>query len=228
MSYQILIKDLPVQERPRERLLQYGPEYLSNRELLAILLETGTRNQSVFVLADQLIAHFGSLRALACATYEEMAEIKGIGPAKAARVIAAFELTKRLSNSSLEVREVIRSPQDAADIVMDEMSLLDREHFVILMLNTKHAVIAKKVVSIGHLNASLVHPRELFKDVIKKSSAAVILVHNHPSGDPTPSEDDIRVTQRLCEAGRLLGISVLDHIVIGDKSYVSFREQGLI
>lgn len=228
MSYQVLIKDLPVQERPRERLLQYGPEYLSNRELLAILLETGTRNQSVFALADQLIAHFGSLRALACATYEEMAEIKGIGPAKAARVIAAFELTKRLSNSSLEVREVIRSPQDAADIVMDEMSLLDREHFVILMLNTKHAVIAKKVVSIGHLNASLVHPRELFKDVIKKSSAAVILVHNHPSGDPTPSEDDIRVTQRLCEAGRLLGISVLDHIVIGDKSYVSFREQGLI
>jgi DNA repair protein RadC len=228
VSYQILIKDLPVQERPRERLLQYGPEYLSNRELLAILLETGTRNQSVFALADQLIAHFGSLRALACATYEEMAEIKGIGPAKAARVIAAFELTKRLSNSSLEVREVIRSPQDAADIVMDEMSLLDREHFVILMLNTKHAVIAKKVVSIGHLNASLVHPRELFKDVIKKSSAAVILVHNHPSGDPTPSEDDIRVTQRLCEAGRLLGISVLDHIVIGDKSYVSFREQGLI
>lgn len=228
MSNQILIKDLPVQERPRERLLQYGPEYLSNRELLAILLETGTRNQSVFALADQLIAHFGSLRALACATYEEMAEIKGIGPAKAARVIAAFELTKRLSNSSLEVREVIRSPQDAADIVMDEMSLLDREHFVILMLNTKHAVIAKKVVSIGHLNASLVHPRELFKDVIKKSSAAVILVHNHPSGDPTPSEDDIRVTQRLCEAGRLLGISVLDHIVIGDKSYVSFREQGLI
>ena len=228
MSYQILIKDLPVQERPREGLLQYGPEYLSNRELLAILLETGTRNQSVFALADQLIAHFGSLRALACATYEEMAEIKGIGPAKAARVIAAFELTKRLSNSSLEVREVIRSPQDAADIVMDEMSLLDREHFVILMLNTKHAVIAKKVVSIGHLNASLVHPRELFKDVIKKSSAAVILVHNHPSGDPTPSEDDIRVTQRLCEAGRLLGISVLDHIVIGDKSYVSFREQGLI
>ncbi|NLM69790.1 MAG: DNA repair protein RadC [Firmicutes bacterium] len=224
----MLIKDLPVQERPRERLLQYGPEYLSNRELLAILLETGTRNQSVFALADQLIAHFGSLRALACATYEEMAEIKGIGPAKAARVIAAFELTKRLSNSSLEVREVIRSPQDAADIVMDEMSLLDREHFVILMLNTKHAVIAKKVVSIGHLNASLVHPRELFKDVIKKSSAAVILVHNHPSGDPTPSEDDIRVTQRLCEAGRLLGISVLDHIVIGDKSYVSFREQGLI
>ena len=228
MSDQFLTKDFPVQERPRERLLQYGPEYLSNRELLAILLETGTRNQSVFALADQLIAHFGSLRALACATYEEMAEIKGIGPAKAARVIAAFELTKRLSNSSLEVREVIRSPQDAADIVMDEMSLLDREHFVILMLNTKHAVIAKKVVSIGHLNASLVHPRELFKDVIKKSSAAVILVHNHPSGDPTPSEDDIRVTQRLCEAGRLLGISVLDHIVIGDKSYVSFREQGLI
>jgi len=228
VTYHILIKDLPEHERPRERLLQYGSEYLSNRELLAILLQTGTKNQSVFSLADQLISHFGSLKELACATFEEMSAIKGIGPAKAARILAAFELAKRLSNSSLEVREVICSPQDAADIVMDEMSLLDREHFVIIMLNTKHAVIAKKVVSIGHLNASLVHPRELFKDVIKRSSAAIILVHNHPSGDPTPSEDDIRVTHRLCEAGRLLGISVLDHIIVGDKRYVSFREQGLI
>ena len=228
VTYRILIKDLPEHERPRERLLQYGSEYLSNRELLAILLQTGTKNQSVFSLADQLISHFGSLKELACATFEEMSAIKGIGPAKAARILAAFELAKRLSNSSLEVREVICSPQDAADIVMDEMSLLDREHFVIIMLNTKHAVIAKKVVSIGHLNASLVHPRELFKDVIKRSSAAIILVHNHPSGDPTPSEDDIRVTHRLCEAGRLLGISVLDHIIVGDKRYVSFREQGLI
>lgn len=224
MSYNVLIKDLPVQERPRERLLQYGPEYLSNRELLAILLQTGTKDQSVFGLVDQLLAHFGSLRSLAGASFEEMSVIKGIGPAKASQVLAAFEMAKRLSNSNLEVKEVIRSPQDAATIVMDEMRLLDREHFVILMLNTKHAVVARKVVSIGHLSASLVHPRELFKDIIKKSSAAVILVHNHPSGDPTPSEDDIRVTKRLCEAGELLGIQVLDHIIVGDKSYLSFCE----
>jgi DNA repair protein RadC len=228
VSFKVMIKDLPVQERPRERLLQYGPEQLSNRELLAILLQTGTQNQSVFGLVDQLMAHFGSLRDLACATYEEMTAIKGIGPAKAAQVLAAFELAKRLSNTGLEVREVIHSPQDAAEIVINEMSLLDREHFVILMLNTKHAVIARKIVSIGHLNASLVHPRELFKDVIKKSSAAVILVHNHPSGDPTPSDEDIRVTKRLCEAGELLGIKVLDHIIVAGGRYLSFREQGLI
>jgi len=223
-----MLKDLPAQERPRERLLQYGPEYLSNRELLAIILQTGTKDQSVFDLVDQLLAHFGSLPNLASATYEEMAIIKGIGPAKAAQVLAAFELAKRLNSTSLGVREVIQCPKDAATLVMDEMRLLDREHFVILMLNTKHAVIAKKVVSIGHLSASLVHPRELFKDVIKKSSAAIILIHNHPSGDPTPSEDDIKITKRLCEAGKLLGITVLDHLIVGDQRYVSLREQGII
>lgn len=189
-----MMRDLPVEERPRERLLKYGPEFLSNRELLAVLIKTGTKDQSVFVLVDKLIAHFGSLRELACSSYEEMSVIKGIGPAKASEILAAFELAKRLSNSNSQALDVINSPADAAAIVMDEMRLLDREHFVILMLNMKHRMIAKKVISIGHLSASLVHPRELFKDIIKKSSAAVILVHNHPSGDPTPSEDDISVT----------------------------------
>lgn len=228
MTYNVMIKDLPVEERPRERLLRQGPEFLSNRELLAILLKTGTKHKSVFTLVDQLIAHFGSLRGIACANYEEMAVIKGIGPAKAAQVLAAFELAKRLSNSYLQVQEIINSPADAAAVVMDEMRLLDREHFMILMLNTKHRVITRKIVSIGHLSASLVHPRELFKDVIKRSSAAVILVHNHPSGDPTPSDDDIRVTKRICEAGRLLGITVLDHLVIGDQCFISLREKGLM
>lgn len=228
MTYQVMMRDLPVEERPRERLLKNGPEFLSNRELLAVLLKTGTKDRSVLALVDQLIAHFGSLRELACASYEEMTVIKGVGPAKAGEILAAFELAKRLSNSNLQTREVINSPADAATIFMDEMRLLDREHFMILMLNTKHRVIAKKVVSIGHLSASLVHPRELFKDIIKKSSAAVILVHNHPSGDPTPSEEDIKVTSRLCEAGRLLGISVLDHLVVGDQKFVSLREQGIM
>ncbi len=223
-----MMKELPVEERPRERLSQYGPELLSNRELLAILLRTGTKDSSVFSLVDRLISHFGSIRGVACASFEELCALKGIGPAKASDILAAFELAKRLSNSDMQMREVINNPADAAGIVMDEMRLLDREHFVILMLNTKHRVIAKKIVSIGHLNASLVHPRELFKDIIKRSSAAVILVHNHPSGDPTPSKDDITITNRLCEAGRLLGIDVVDHLVVGDKKYVSFREKGLI
>ncbi len=228
MTYSVMIKDLPVEERPRERLLRQGPEFLSNRELLAILLKTGTKDRSVFTLVDQLISHFGSLRGIASANYEEMAIIKGIGPAKAAQVLAAFELAKRLSNSYLQVQEVINSPADAAAVVMDEMRLLDREHFMILMLNTKHRVIARKIVSIGHLSASLVHPRELFKDVIKRSSAAVILVHNHPSGDPTPSDDDVKVTKRICEAGRLLGITVLDHLIVGDQCFISLREKGLM
>lgn len=227
-EYNVMIKDLPFEERPRERLLMSGPEYLSNRELLAVIIKTGTKDQSVFSLVDQLIAHFGSLRELACASHEEMSQIKGIGPAKAASLLAAFELAKRVNSGNMQVQEAIKSPSDVAEFVMDEMHLLDREHFVVVMLNTKHCVIAKKVVSIGHLNASLVHPRELFKDIIKKSSAAVILVHNHPSGDPTPSREDISVTKRLCEAGDLLGIAVLDHIIVGDRRYVSFREQGII
>lgn len=228
MEYSVLIRDLPAEERPRERLLKFGPERLSNRELLALLLKTGTKDQSVFLLADKLMSHFGSLRELACASHEEMCLIKGIGPAKAGDIMAAFELAKRLSDTRLQVQEVVNSPADAASFVQCEMSLFDKEHFVILMLNTKHRIIAKKVISIGHLNASLVHPREMFKEIIRRSSAAVILAHNHPSGDPTPSEDDVNITKRLSEAGNLLGIQVLDHIIIGDNCFTSLREKGLL
>lgn len=228
MDYSVLIRDLPAAERPRERLQQLGPEHLSNRELLAVLLRTGTKNRSALQVADELLVHFTSLREIACASLEELSQIHGIGPVKASDLLAATELAKRLQSSSVENLDVINHPSDAAGLVMEEMCRLDREHFVILLLNTKHRVMAKKVVSIGHLNASLVHPRELFKDVIRRSSAAIILVHNHPSGDPTPSDEDLAVTQRLVEAGKLLGITVLDHIVVGEKKYVSLREQGLL
>ena len=157
-----------------------------------------------------------------------MQRVKGIGPAKAADILAAFELAKRLADSHMEFKGVINNPQDAAEMVLGELSLEDKEHFMIIMLNTKHRVIAKKVISIGHLNASLVHPREMFKEAIKRSSAAVILVHNHPSGDLTPSNDDISTTRRLVEVGQLLGIQVLDHIIVGDNRYLSFREKGLL
>ncbi len=228
MQYSIRIKDLPEAERPRERMERLGPEALSNRDLLAVLLRTGTRRASALQVADELMVRFPSIRELAEASVEELATVRGIGRAKAIHILAALELAKRLQDHRVSELDLISSPGDAADIVMEDMRRLDREHFVILMLNTKHRVMAKKVVSIGHLNASLVHPRELFKDVIRRSSAAVILVHNHPSGDPTPSEEDLAVTRRLAEAGKLLGISVLDHIIVGEHRYVSLREQGLL
>lgn len=224
----IKIKDLPKEERPRERLIRHGADRLANKELLAILLRTGTQKESALRLAERLLARFDSLLGLATASYEELLQIKGIGPAKATDILASFELAKRLAESRMEFQGIVNSPQDAAQMVLRELSLEDKEHFMIIMLNTKNRIIAKKTISIGHLNASLVHPREMFKEAIKRSSAAVILVHNHPSGDLTPSKDDIRTTERLKEVGHLLGIDVLDHIIIADNRYLSFREQGLL
>ncbi len=222
------MKELPQTERPRERLLTVGASQLSNRELLAILIKCGTQELSVLGLADRILVEFSSLRELSGATWEELTTVRGIGKAKAAELLAALELGRRAADSSFEVRDAISKPEDAARLVMSEMRLLDREHFVVLMLNTKHKVMAKKTISIGHLDAALVHPRELFKDAIRRSSAAVVLVHNHPSGDPTPSRDDMAVTKRLCEAGSLLGIQVLDHLVVGDNQFVSLKEQGMM
>ncbi len=222
------IKDLPKEERPRERLIRHGPDRLSNSELIAILLRTGTRRQNALALADRLLAQFDSLVGLFSASHEELQKVEGIGPAQAAVIMAAFELAKRLSESRMELKDVISTPRDAAQMVLRELSFADKEHFVIIMLNTKNRVIAKKVISIGHLNASIVHPREMFKEAIRRSSAAVILVHNHPSGDLTPSQEDIATTERLKQVGELLGIEVLDHLIVGDNRYFSFREQGLL
>ncbi|MDI9440226.1 RadC family protein [Candidatus Darwinibacter acetoxidans] len=228
MDTPIRMKDVPMEERPRERLKRHGVERLANKELLAILLRTGNRRESALSLAEKLLARFGSLPNLAAASFEELTAVRGIGPAKAADILAAFELAKRLAESRMEFQGVVNCPADAAQLVLRELSLADKEHFVIIMLNTKNRVIAKKTVSIGHLQASLVHPREMFKEAIKRSSAALILVHNHPSGDLTPSKEDISTTERLREAGAVLGIDVLDHIIVGDNRYFSFREHGLL
>jgi DNA repair protein RadC len=224
----IRMKDVPREERPRERLRRHGAERLANKELLAILLRTGNQRESALTLAEKLLARFGSLANIASASFEELVAVNGIGPAKAADILAAFELAKRLAESRMEFQGVVNSPADAAQLVLRELSLADKEHFMIIMLNTKNRVIAKKTVSIGHLQASLVHPREMFKEAIKRSSAALILVHNHPSGDLTPSREDITTTERLREAGAVLGIDVLDHIIVGDNRYFSFREHGLL
>ncbi|AWI12995.1 DNA repair protein RadC [Caldifermentibacillus hisashii] len=228
MTQQLLIKDFPKEERPRERFIHHGPSSLSNQELLAIILRTGTKNESVLQLAQRLIKEFQGLRMLMNASLEELTKIKGVGEAKAIQLLAAIELGKRIANMKNEERYVIRSPEDGANYVMEEMRFLTQEHFVCLFLNTKNEVIHKQTIFIGSLNASIVHPRELFKEAFRRSAASMICLHNHPSGNPEPSREDIEVTRRLVECGRILGVDVLDHIIIGDKRYVSLKEKGYL
>lgn len=227
-EYRVMIKDMPVELRPRERLLKEGPQHLSDIELLAIMLRTGSARASAMDLAAALLGHFGGLKQLLDVSTEELNSFKGIGPAKAAQIMAALELGRRVAVASAWDRPSIRSPENAAALVMEEMRHLDREHFWALLLNTKNQVLARETISIGTLNSSAIHPRELFKAAIRRSAAAVILVHNHPSGDPTPSQQDIEVTRRLVDAGNIIGISVLDHLVIGDNKFTSFKAKGLM
>ncbi|MBD1381198.1 RadC family protein [Metabacillus arenae] len=222
------IRDFPEDERPRERLLKDGPQSLSNHELLAILLRTGTKKESVLQLSNRLLNHFEGLRLLKEATVDEITSISGIGKAKAVQILAALELGRRISNLVYDDKYIIRSPQDGADFLMEEMRFLTQEHFVCLYLNTKNQVIHKQTIFIGSLNASIVHPREVFKEAFKRSAASLICAHNHPSGDPSPSREDIEVTKRLAECGRMIGIELLDHLIIGDRKFISLKEKGYV
>jgi len=225
------IKDLPPEIRPRERMQKYGAAALSDAELLALMIRTGTRTESALVLAQRVLKGDGGkagLEFVAGASIEELSKIKGIGLAKAIQIKAAVELGRRIMSHFRTDDKVISSPDDVKKLLMEEMRFLDREHFKIVLLNVKNRVISVENISIGSLNSSIVHPREVFKPAIKRSSAAVILVHNHPSGDPTPSREDVEVTRRLVEAGKILGIDVLDHVIFGNTNYFSFREKGLI
>ncbi len=224
----LLIRDVPPRERPRERMLQEGPRSLSNQEVLAIILRTGTKKESVLQLAGRVLAQFDGLPLLKDATVEELCEINGIGEAKAVELCAAMELGRRIHSMITEERFVIRSPEDVSKFVMEDMRFLTQEHFVCLYLNTKNQVIHRHTVFIGSLNASIVHPREVFKEAFRRSAASIICLHNHPSGDPTPSREDIEVTKRLFESGHVLGVEVLDHVIIGDRKYISLKEQGYL
>lgn len=223
-----MIKDFPSSERPRERFLSVGSHSLSNQELIALLLRTGTKNESVLQLAERLISYFDGLRLLKDASIEEIMSIKGIGEAKAIQLLAAIEIGRRMTNLCYADRYVIRSPEDCANFCMNDMRFLSQEHFVCLYLNTKNQVLHKQTIFIGSLNASIVHPREVFKEAFRRSAASIICIHNHPSGDPTPSQEDIEVTKRLIECGKIIGIDVLDHLIIGEKKYVSLKEKGYL
>lgn len=226
--YRPLIRDLPPQERPRERLAKYGPDALSTPELLAILLRTGTTHESVVSVAERVLARFDSVRDLCNAGIDELSGVHGIGPVKAIEIRAALELGKRLLMLTDEQKPTIRTAQDVVNLLMPDMRHLAREEFRVLLLNTRNQVLAARTISTGTLNASLVHPREVFREAIARASNSLICAHNHPSGDPTPSEDDLALTRRLVEAGRLIDIEVLDHVIIGDGRSVSLREKGLM
>ncbi|WP_133581103.1 RadC family protein [Aureibacillus halotolerans] len=223
-----MIRDVPLHDRPRERLAREGVKQLSTQELLAILLQTGTKDESVMQLSLRVLHSFPTLRRLQEASFLEMTAIKGIGSAKASLLSAVMELGCRLTVERGDAPVVIRSPEDAAMYVMPELKHLKQEHFVCLYLNTKNHVVEKKTVFVGSLNASIVHPREVFKEALRASAASILCAHNHPSGDPEPSREDVDVTKRLVECGRVLGIEVMDHVIIGNDSFVSLREKGYV
>ncbi len=221
------IREMPEEERPREKLLQQGPARLSNAELLALILSTGRKNETALALSQRLLGRLEGWRGLLEASLEEMMEIEGIGLAKAAQLKAVAEISQRLPQTGV-AEEVLSSPASAAEVLMPRLRYLQQEKFCVVLLNTKNMVIAVEEVTIGGLNSSLVHPREVFKRAIRRSSAAIILAHNHPSGDPSPSREDIMVTRRLIEVGDLVGIQVLDHIIIGDGRFLSLKQEGAI
>lgn len=223
------IRELPENEKPREKLLRYGKESLSNLEILSILIGSGSGGRSAMELASDILSLDRSgIKYLAECRPEELTSIKGIGTARSCEILAAAELGKRIASIPAEEKDVISSSADIASIFMERMRYYKKEHFMSLMINAKGQIIEEVEVSVGDLCSSTTHPREVFVDAVRRSAGSVVFVHNHPSGDPTPSEVDIETTRRLMEAGELLGIPVLDHIVIGDGSFVSMKAKGMI
>lgn len=213
-------------DKPRERLMIYGPDKLTNQELLSLIIGSGVRDESVYQVSDNILNQVDSIKDLRYLTLQELTRIKGIGDKKAATILAVIELAQRMHTHSLEEKIRIKSPQCVSDLLMERMRYLTQEHFVILMLNTKNVVIHEHTAFIGSLNASIVHPREIFREAIKRSAANIIAVHNHPSGCAEPSYEDIEATRRLVNVGELVGIDVLDHIIIGDGEFISIKERG--
>ncbi|HPI67576.1 MAG TPA: DNA repair protein RadC [bacterium] len=227
MSKSFTIHDLPKDERPRERLVKFGEQALSAQELLQLILGRGVAGESVAVTAQKLLAQFGSLQKLAEASIEELSFIKGIGLAKAAQIKAAFEIGRRLSTQTPSYKsKELTNPEKVYRLIKSKLKDYHKEHFYIIALNSRNQSIAE--VSVGSLNASIVHPREVFAEAIKNKAASVVFAHNHPSGDPEPSEDDLVLTKRLVESGKILGIEVFDHIIVAKDEFFSFKDKGII
>lgn len=228
IEYRFTIKEMPAEERPREKLVKYGAEALSDAELLALIIRVGNRNRTAVELSQDILNQYGGLKALNYLSFRDFMQIKGMGLAKAVQLKAVAELSIRLATLNREEKEIIKSPGDAAHLLMPELRYLTQEVFKILLLDIKNQVLAIPLISKGGLTSSIVHPREVFKEAIKHSSAAIILAHNHPSGIPEPSRDDINITKKLIDAGNVIGIDILDHIIIGDGVYISMKEKGYI
>ena len=229
MKDSFTVRDLPLNERPRERLLKLGSEALSAQEILALILGRGIKGESVMVTSQKLLSRFGNLKGIANASVEELSEIKGVGLAKAAQIKAALELSKRLEGDAGEKQKpMVKSPEDVVNIVKSQLKGRKKEHFLVLCLDTRNRVINCRPVSIGSLDTSIVHPREVFHEAVSASAASVVFVHNHPSGDPEPSKEDVELTKRLVKAGEIIGVDVLDHIVVCDRSYLSLKAKNLL
>lgn len=223
----LTVKEMPQDERPRERIARVGPQALSTPELLAIILRTGVKDENVLTMATRLLVQYGGLAGLARADFAQITAERGLGLAKAAQLMAALELGRRLMAESPEERFQIRAPQDAANLLMPLLGHKEQEHFMVLYLDTRNRVLDQEILYKGSLNTSLVRTAEVFRGAVRRSCAGVIVAHNHPSGDPTPSAEDIALTRRLVDAGKLLEVELLDHVIIGHNRFVSLRERAL-
>lgn len=225
----LTVKELPLDDRPREKLLLRGSQNLSDAELVAILLRTGKKGKSVLEIARELISTEGNLAMLATKTVDSLQNISGIGKDKAATLAAAFEISRRiLSQAKWFSNQKVTSPQEIADIFIPILRDDTKERFIVVCLNSSNKIIKHETISIGNLNSSIVHPREIFKVAIDCSSASIILIHNHPSGNPEPSNEDIRITKKVVESGKILDIPVFDHLIIAGDTFTSFVEKRLI
>ncbi|MCB9155598.1 MAG: DNA repair protein RadC [Caldilineaceae bacterium] len=226
-DYTPTIHELPQDMRPRERMAYAGAGALSSAELLAIILRVGGRGENVIRMAERVLTQFGGLTGLAQAGFDQLCQTHGVGQAKAAQILAALELGKRIMAAAPEERLQVRAPVDVANLLMLEMGLLEQEQMRTVLLDTKNRITRITTVYSGSLNTAVVRVGEVFREAVRANSAGVVVVHNHPSGDPTPSPEDVRVTQMIVEAGALLDIDVLDHLIIGRNRFVSLKERGL-
>ena len=227
-QYQPTIRDLPQGERPRERLREFGPKALSNTELIAILLRTGLQGENVLAVSSRLLARFDGLAGLGRASFSELCAERELSEAKTSQLMAAMELGRRFVSLAPQERAVINSPQDVANLLLAEMSVLDQEHLRVLLLNARNGVLGIQEIYVGNVNSSVVRAAEVFLPAVQANAPSIIVVHNHPSGDPAPSSQDVDITKELISAGKLLGIELLDHVVLGSGNlFVSMNDRRL-